>query len=91
MTAVLAAGSLAILAADVWLVVLCWQHRTVLGGVAGAVSGSLVVFALLSGLTGGSDEASLAIALMFLVLGACLYGLGHALEGLLDEEAESET
>ena len=35
-TAVLAAGSWAIGAADVWLVLSCWKHGTVLGGVGGS-------------------------------------------------------
>jgi hypothetical protein len=58
------------------------------GGLAGI---PLVLFAALSGLAGGTAKASLGTALMFLILGACLYGLGHALERLLDEEAENET
>jgi hypothetical protein len=57
----------------------------------GLVGFPLVVFAFLSGLTGGTAEAPRAIALMFLVLGASLYRLGHALERLLDEEPKLET
>ncbi len=88
---VLAGAGLAIVAGDVWLVVICWKHRTVLGALGGLVGIPLVLFAVLTGLAGGTGMASLGIALMFLILGACLYVLGHALERLLDEEAENET
>jgi len=77
-----------VVAGDVWLVVICWKRRTVLGGVAGVVGIALVAFAVASGLRGSAAEAALMIAVIFLILGTALYRLGQALERLLDDEPE---
>jgi hypothetical protein len=84
----LAAGGVAIAAGDVLLVAISWKSRAVLGGVAGGVGISLVGFAIASGLTGGDAEAALVIALIFLIVGTALYGLGQAFERLLDADPE---
>ena len=88
MVGALAAVGVAIAAADVLLVAICWKSRTVLGGVAGVVGIPLVVFAIASGLTGSVAEAALVIALISLIVGTALYGLGLAFERLLDADPE---
>jgi hypothetical protein len=84
----LAAGGAAICAGDVLLVAISWKSRTVLGGVAGLAGIALVGFAIASGPSGGAAEAALVIALILLVVGWALYGLGRAFERLLDADAE---
>ena len=86
MLAALAAGSAVIAAGDVGLIVVCWKHRAVLAGLLGTAGIALVAFAVASGLTGSVGEGALAIAAITLVLGFGLYGLGQALERLLDGE-----
>jgi hypothetical protein len=73
-----------------WLVVICWRRRTVLGGAEGTSGLALVAFAIPSGLSGSAPRAALAIALIFLVLARTLYRLGENVERLLDEEPEDE-
>ena len=85
------AGSAVIAAGDVGLIVVCWKHRAVLAGVLGTVGIALVVLAVASGLTGSVGEGALVIAVITLVVGFCLYGLGQALERLLDGEQKGET
>ena len=85
MPGALAAGAVAIAVGDLWLIAICWRRRAVLGGVLGAVGIPLVVFAIASGPTVDSAEGTLAIALSLLIIGVGLYGLGQALERLLDE------
>jgi hypothetical protein len=83
---VLAAGAVAIAIADLSLVAICWRRRTVLGGVAAAVGIPLVAFAIISGLSGRAATAAMLVALIFLIVGSALHGLGRAFERLLDEE-----
>jgi hypothetical protein len=78
----LAAGAVAIATADLFLVAISWRSRTVLGGLGGVVGIPLVVFAIASGLTSSAAEAALVIALIFLIVGTALYGLGQAFEQL---------
>jgi hypothetical protein len=85
MTGALAAGGAAIAVGDLWLIAICWRRRAVLGGVLGAVGIPLVVFAIASGPTVDPGEGTLVIALALLIIGVGLYGLGQALERLLDE------
>ncbi len=87
----LAAGAVSIAVADLWLVVICWRRRTVLGGVAAAVGIPFVAFAIISGPSGRTAKAAVLVALIFLIVGSALYGLGQALERLLDEEPEDGT
>ena len=91
MLAALAAGSAVIATGDVGLIVVCWKHRAVLAGVLGIVGIALVAFAVASGLTGSVGEGALVIAVITLVVGFGLYGLGQALERLLDGERKGET
>ena len=86
MTGALAAGGAAIVVGDLWLAAICWRRRAVLGGVLGAVGIPLAVFAVVSGPTVEPGEGTLAIALALLVIGVGLYGLGLALERLLEED-----
>ena len=90
MLAALAAGSAVIAAGDVGLIVVYWKHRAVLAGVLGTVGIALVAFAIASGLTGSVGGGALVIAVITLVVGFCLYGLGQALERLLDGEQKGE-
>ena len=91
MAGALAAAGAAIAAADLWLVLICWKHRTVLGAVLGAVGIPLVAFAIASGPTGSTAEGALATALILLIIGVVLYSLGKAFERLLDEPPKEES
>jgi drug/metabolite transporter (DMT)-like permease len=91
MVSVLAVGGAGIATADVLLFVVSWRSRTVLGVVAGVIGISLVVFAIASGLDSGAARGALAIALILLIVGAVLYGLGQAFERLLDADPEEES
>jgi divalent metal cation (Fe/Co/Zn/Cd) transporter len=71
------------------LLALSWRSRTVLGELLGAVGIPIVGFALVSGPSGDS-VAALVIAVVFLVIGSALYGLGQAFERLLDADPEDE-
>jgi hypothetical protein len=73
---------------DVSLVVRCWRSRTVLGGLLGVAGIPLLIFAAVSGFGRGASKYALLGAGVALVIGAGLYGLGHVLERLLDEEPE---
>jgi hypothetical protein len=77
---------LAIGIGDISLVVICWKTRTVLAGLLGAISISLVVLAIASGPARGKSDYGLAGAGIALVIGAALYGIGHTLQRLLDDE-----
>lgn len=85
MTGALAAGGAAIAVGDVWLTATCWRRRAVLGGVLGAAGIPLVIFAIVSGPTSDPGEGTLAIAIALLIIGVAVFGLGQALERLLDE------
>jgi hypothetical protein len=66
--------------------VICWKTRTVLGGLFGAISICFVAFAIASGPAHGMSGYPLVGAGVALFVGAALYGIGHALERLLDDE-----
>jgi hypothetical protein len=87
----LVATGLAIATGSTFLVVICWKTRTSLGGILGAVSIGLVALAIASGPAHGGGDYQLAGAGVALVLGATLYGIGHALQRLLDDDAEEST
>ena len=84
----LIAAAVLIALGDVALVVTCWRSRTVLGGLLGAASIALVVFAAVSGFGRDASKYALLGAGVAFAIGTALYGLGHALERLLDEEPE---
>jgi len=90
MTGALAAGGAAIAIGDLLLIAICWRRRAVLGGVLGAAGIPLVVFAIASGPTVDPGEGTLAIALALLIIGVGLYGIGQALERLLEEGPDEE-
>ena len=87
----LLAIAVAITAADIALVVICWKTRTVLGGLLGAISLGLVALAIVSGPARGRSDPPLAGAGVALGIGAALYGIGHALQRLLDDEPSEST
>jgi hypothetical protein len=91
MTIALAAAGAAIVVGDLWLVAICWRRRAVLGGFLGAAGIPLAVFAIASGPTVEAGRGTLAIALALLVIGGVLYGLGQAIERLLDQRPDEET
>jgi hypothetical protein len=90
MTGALAAGGAAIAVGDLWLIAICWRRRAALAGVLGAAGIPLVVFAIASGPTADPGEGTLAIAVALLIIGVGLYGLGQALERLLEEGPDEE-
>jgi hypothetical protein len=90
MAGALAAGGVAVATADLVLVAISWRSRTVLGGLLGAIGIPLVAFAIASGPGGNAAVATLAIALIFLIVGAVLYGIGQVFERLLDADPEDE-
>ena len=84
MPAWLAAGAGAVALGDLWLAAVCWRLRTALGGAAAIVGLGLVAFAAARGAAGAGAQAAVLIALLFLVLGTALLGLGRLLTQLLD-------
>ena len=76
---------------DLWLLAICWGQRVILGGVLGATGFALALFAIASGPTGSEGEHALLVAIALLVIGVGLYGLGRALEQLLDEGPREES
>lgn len=87
MAATLTAAGLAVALGCAVLVVVCWRSRTVLGGVLGVIRIPLA----LAGATHAAGGQAVLIAAMALVLGGDLFGLGRALERLLDAEPEDGT
>jgi hypothetical protein len=71
------------------LLAISWRSRTVLGGLLGAAGIPIVGFTLVSGPHADSG-AALVIALVLLVVGSALYGLGQAFDRLLDADPEDE-
>ena len=90
MNAARAAAALLIVAGDIWLCVACWKRQTVLGGLLGAASIAAVIVGIGSGSGGQLGNYSLGGAAAALVIGTALYGIGRALERLLDEGAGPE-
>ena len=90
MAGAFAAGAVAVVVGDSWLLAKCWRTRTVLGGILAAVGIALVGLAVASRLSGGAGGAALLIAGAFSVVSGVLYGIGQAFERLLDDEPEDE-
>jgi hypothetical protein len=82
---------IAIAVGDVALVVICWKTRTVLGGLLGPISISLVVLAIVSGPARGESDYPLVGAGLALAIGMALYGIGHTVQRLLDDEPGEST
>ena len=87
----LTALSAAVAIGDLALIAICWRRRAVLGGVSGAAGIPLVAFALASGTTDNGRADATLIALALLIIGAVMYGLGQALERLLEDGPDDET
>jgi predicted lipoprotein with Yx(FWY)xxD motif len=86
MTAALTAAGIAIIAADVWLILAAWTREAILVAVLGAVGILLSLFALAAGPGGIAGEGALIFAVIGLALGAGLYGVAVTIERWLDEE-----
>jgi hypothetical protein len=79
----LAAGAIAF--GDLWLTAISIRRRVVLGGVTGIAGLALLAFAASRGVGGYAAHAALEFALVFLILGIALLGLGGFLQHLLDD------
>jgi hypothetical protein len=79
----------AIIVGDLWLIAVCIRRQVVLGGVTGIAGLALLALATSRGVTGDAAHAALGIALVFLILGAALLGLGGVLQHLLDDPPDS--
>jgi len=77
-----------IAAGDVWLVVISWKRRSVLGGFLGAVGIPTVLASVLTDPTQGIHEDALLIAAIMAAIGFVLYALGQALQRLLDDHPD---
>lgn len=87
MRAWLAAAAAIVAAADCWLAVVTWSRRAVLAGVLAVAGPGFVGFALASGLRGDAPPAVL-IALALLIVACAPFGLGQAVQRLLDAQAD---
>jgi hypothetical protein len=87
-SAALAAAGVLVVAGDIYLCVACWKRESVLGGVLGAASAAAVLFGMAGGAGRHVAHYSLAVGAVALVIGTALYGIGHVLERLLENEAE---
>ena len=88
MRTVLTVAALAVAVGDLSLVVLCWMRRSVLAGLLGAAGIPVVLFAIVDDPARHSHESALLIAGIMLAIAAALYGLGQALQQLLDREPD---
>jgi len=82
------AASAAIGAADIWLVVVCWRRRAVVGGLCGATTIVLLIVASASGLSASTETDALFGSFLSLTVGTMLFGLGQAVQRLLEHEPE---
>jgi len=79
------AAALAVGAACVGLLIVCWRRRTVLGGVC-ALAGIALVAVAIAARHDAADAVLAASAA--LVIGAVLFGLGQAVQQLLDDDPD---
>ena len=84
----LAAG--AIVSGDMWLIAVCIRQQVILGGVTGIAGLALCAFAASRGVRGDAAHTALGFALVFLILGTALFGLGRYLQHLLDDPPGSQ-
>jgi hypothetical protein len=80
----------AIAAGDLWLTAVCVRRQVVLGGMTGIAGLALLGFATSRGVDGGAAHAALGFALVFLIVGAALFGLGGVLQRLLHDPPDSQ-
>ncbi len=85
MGAILPIAGVVILAANLWLLMICWRHQTVLGGVCAVAATTVALAVLGTRLTGEAGEDALIAAVVALLIGIVLLGLGQTLKRLLDE------
>jgi hypothetical protein len=86
---ILTLAAVAVAAGDLWLVVIAWKRRSVLAGLLGAIGVPVVVFSVLQDPTHAAhEEALVVIAAIMLVIGIALYGIGQAVQRLLDTEPD---
>ena len=84
----LAAGAIAF--GDMWLTAICIRQKVVLGGVTGIAGLALFAFAASRGVSGDAAHTAIGFALVFLILGTALLGLGRYLQQLLDDPPGSQ-
>jgi hypothetical protein len=80
--------AVALVAGSALLVVIGWRSRTALAGLLGVVGFVLAGSTILSGPAARAGEYMLAGAGAALALGSALYGIGRALQRLLDREPD---
>jgi hypothetical protein len=88
MTAAIWLADGAIAVGDIWLTAVCIRRQVVLGGVTGIAGLALLAFATSRGVSGAA-HAALGFALVFLIVGTALFGLGGVLQHLLDDPPDS--
>lgn len=86
MTAVTVAAAAVLGAAQLRLLVLSWRVRSVLPLLCAIVGVALAGFALVSAPVGHRADVEFALALIVLVIGTILYGIGQTLWRLLDDK-----
>ena len=74
---------------DLLLVVVCVRQHVVLGAVTGIGQLPLLAFATSRGVSGEMAHAALGLALVLLILGTALLGLGRVLTRLLDDPPDA--
>jgi hypothetical protein len=87
-TVALTAGGAAVALANVWLLAACWKRRSVLAGLLGAVGIPLAAFAIATGSGRRGGDYALAGSAIALLIGGALFGIGQAVERLLDDEPD---
>jgi hypothetical protein len=90
MRGALTAAGLAVAVGDLWLVVICWNSRSVLAGFLGATGIPIVLLAVVAGLAENHREVVLLVAAIMLVVGIGLYGVGQSIQRLLDREPDDD-
>jgi hypothetical protein len=85
MTAAIWLADGAIAVGDLCLTAVCIRRQVVLGGVTGIAGLALLAFATSRGVSGDAAHAALGFALVFLIVGTALFGLGGVLQHLLDD------
>jgi hypothetical protein len=85
MSIVLWLAACAIAFGDLCLTAICVRQQVVLGGVTGIAGLVLLTFASSRGLSDEASHAALGLALVFLILGTVLLGLGEFLQHLLSD------
>jgi hypothetical protein len=75
----------AIAAGGLWLTAICVRRHVVLGGVAEIAGLAFVAFSSSRGVSGYAAHVALGLALVLLLVGAVLLGLGGVLQRVLDD------